>query len=264
MNEMIQTTIDGMLSSFDYIQVSDESIRAEIEAYRLELQQLGERSSDPGSFMADMQSSGLMDKQTNLITRAASGDSGAAMPVSDSSESKTPVAGAPDNDWMPPEKLPTVKEFLEQYRPGAEAAKKHGYQFRAVAAYEKIFSIADRTDDLLENNIILEEEGHLRAIAAEASYDINKLAYDTQDPNNIAARNQFKRLMDLAESYQTDEELYYKTDLLVQENLQEQSRFESRMLMAITLSNVLLGYIKSKQNAWMDINQFGGGIYCST
>ncbi|MCR9145151.1 MAG: hypothetical protein NXI24_23135 [bacterium] len=243
MDPMIQQTIDGLVSGFAHIQVNDPGLLAEIEAYKNELRELGEKSTDVGAFMNELQPSGLMQRNSDLMTRAATAAS-APQNQNDAQKDARSDAGqaAP--------KLPTVREFLEQYRASYNAAKNHGYQFRAVKAYEALFAVADRTDDLLEMHIMLEEEGHLRAITAEAMYDINKLAFDSQDPNNAAARNQFQRLMELAEDYRTDPELDYRTDLLIQENQQEHYRFNFMIHPVANLGHALMSYIVCKQRVW--------------
>ncbi len=238
MDAMIQQTIDGMLSGFAHVQVSDPGVQAEIDAFREEMYALGERAGDVGAFMTELQSSGLMQKQTDLMTRASQAASAPAA-----------AADAPPAGETAP-KLPTVSEFLEQYRASYEAAQSHGYQDRAVAAYEKLFAVADRTDDLLEMHIILEEEGLLRGLTAEALYDINRLHYDASDPNHAGVREQFQSLMQLAEEYRTDEELEYRTEVLVQENQQRTYRFNARMHAPLNLAHALLGYVRCKQIVW--------------
>ncbi|MCP5484860.1 MAG: hypothetical protein H7A22_04950 [Spirochaetales bacterium] len=252
MDAMIEQTINGLLGGFHAITVTDPAIKKEIEDYEQELRDLGEKSGDVSAFMTELQSSGLMQKNSDLMTKAATASSPEAADQAPSDTSASP----------PPRKLPTVAEFLEQYRASHDAVKGHGYQFRAEKAYERLFAVKDRTDDLLEMNIILEEEGHLRAIAAEALYDINKLAYDSQDPNHTAFRNQFKRMMDLAENYRTDPELDYETDRLVQQNQQESFAFNFMVHPVANLAHALLTYVRLKQAVWsgQDLEKYTAGF----
>jgi len=104
MDSTIKTTIDGMLSGFAYLKVSDPELASEIEQYKADMYALGERSPDVMSFMTELQSSGLMDKMTTLMTRAATPAPSAAQDDASSAPPRAPGA------------LPTVREFLEQYR----------------------------------------------------------------------------------------------------------------------------------------------------
>lgn len=240
MDSMIRQTIDGLLSGFAHLQISDPALQEEVDRFKTELEGLGERSGDVGAFMADLQTSGLMQTNSDLMTKAA-------MATQASGQDNT--SESQDTDGSSSQLL-TVREFLEQYRPAYDAAKNHGYQFRAVWAYETIFSIADRTDDLLEMNIILEEEGHLRAMTAEAMYDINKLAWDSQDPNNQGTRDQFQKLMELAENYETNPELDYRLDQLIQENQQGSFRFNFTIHPVANLGYALITYVICKTRVW--------------
>ncbi|MEQ9363990.1 MAG: hypothetical protein RIF32_07100 [Leptospirales bacterium] len=244
MDPMIQQTIDGLLSGFAQIQIDDPQLQAEVDAYQKEMRTLGESSSDVGAFMTELQTSGLMQRASDLLTKAATASGNSA---SDAANNSGGDGQAMRSTSPPP---PTVREFLEQYRPAYEAARNHGYQFRAVKAYEALFAVADRTDDLLEMHIMLEEEGHLRAMTAEALYDVNKLAFDSQDPNHAAAREQFRKMMQLAESYQTDPELDYRADLLIQESQQGNYRFNFRVNPVANLGHALVSYIVCKQRVW--------------
>lgn len=243
MDPIIKQTIDGMLSSFDHVQVSDPAVAADIEQYKQDMYALGQRSSDAGAFMAELQSTGLMARMSELMTRA--------------STASAPSAPAAGQGGGPPA-LPSVREFLGQYRSAYDAVRAHGFQFTAVKAYEQLFAVADRTDHLLTMHIMLEQEGHLRAMTARSLYDINKLQYDLTDPNNAGVRAQFRALMELAESYQTDEELHYRTDLLVQQNQQGASRHEFMIPIVAQLALACLAYHTAKSNARTDLKRYAG------
>ncbi len=247
MDPIIQQTIDGMLSSFAHVQVADPAVAEEIEQFKRDMTALGERSTDAGSFMGELTSSGLMALMSDLMVRAST----PAAP--ESAPQATPSGGGSPT-------LPTVREFLEQYRSSYEAAQAHGFQFTAVQAYNELFAVANRTDDLLEMNILLESEGHLRAITAAALYDIHKLNHDTTDPNNQAVRRGFSAMMKIAQTYRTDEELYYGTDLAIAKNQQSMLRHQFLIVLAAQLALVLVGYGTAKTNARMDLEKFAGAF----
>jgi hypothetical protein len=62
--------------------------------------------------------------------------------------------GTPPEGWT----LPTVKEFLDSYRYVYESSVKPYNRPMTEAAYMRLFAVADRTDDLLEAQIIIEKE----------------------------------------------------------------------------------------------------------
>lgn len=242
MDPIIKQTIDGMLSSFSYVVVSDPAVAADIEQYKRDMRALGERSADVGAFMAELTGSGLMARQSDLMVRASTA------PAAPASAPSSMAGDAPA--------LPTVRAFLEQYRSAHDAARAHGFQFTAVRAYEALFAVADRTDDLLEMHLILEREGLLRETTAAALYDVNKLSYDATDPNQEAMRRGFASMMKLARTYRTDEELYYLTDLQVAKNQQSLYRHQLLIVLAAQLALVLIGYDTAKQNARTDLKKY--------
>ena len=73
------------------------------------------------------------------------------------------VASEEASSSQPPEgwKLPTVGEFLAQYRHVHETSVKPYNRPLTDAAYQRLFDVENRTDDLLEAQIIIEKEGLL-------------------------------------------------------------------------------------------------------
>lgn len=238
---MVEQTMNGYLMAFDSVSVTDEGLKAEIEAFKNELKEIGGQSSDVMDFMNKCTAAGITEKQTDLLTRVHT-------PPAQSEEPAAETQSGGQN-------LPTVEQFLSQYNASYEAAKAHGFQHTAVNAYEEMFGVSERTDDLLEMNIILEKENLFFKPAGAAFYDINKLTYDSQDPNFEAGKQQFERLMNLGLECKTQEELDYKNDKAITENQQNTYRFTwERMVYPTTLSKYLLDYLMLKINIWADNN----------
>lgn len=86
--------------------------------------------------------SGIQDKYTALITKVAMAANSGSQESSETIESAS--------------QLPSVSEFLEQYRPSYDEVCKRG-GLAGKKAYEDLFDIANKTDDLLEAQIIIEE-----------------------------------------------------------------------------------------------------------
>ena len=250
MDPIIKQTIDGFLIGFEHVNVTDPALQAEIDAYREELLALGEKSQDVSAFMTELQSSGLMEKNGTLMTKASTASMAAA-------ESSAQVAG----EKVQSGGLPTVREFLDQYRPSYEAAKSHGFQFTAVKAYEELFAVADRADDLLDMHIVLEEEGLLMKISSTALYDIAKISYDKLDPNEIFLRDQERLNMEIARTYDSHEDLYYRKDReVVYEAYKSVCRDLCVRGAVAALANSLLEYNQAKYLARTELDRYIGSF----
>lgn len=238
MDAIIQQTISGYTGVFAAFAISNEKLKNDVESFIIELDALGESCSDIMDFMTKFPSSGLQQKYSDLIASIAS------PPYGDSEGSKD----------LSEKKLPTVKEFLEQYRPSYNAVSNGGFRFRAQKAYENIFAVAERTDDLLEMNIILEKERLLWKIVTEDLLDIYEPILAATDPFNTGVVKQFEKLMHICSTADSDEELSFKTDIAVQENQKFHYCFMARMTASITLLGAIQGYIlcKKKFRTWFN------------
>jgi hypothetical protein len=238
MDAMIQQTISGYTGVFAAFMVSDENLKNEIENFKNELNALGESCADVMDFMTKFPASGLQEKYSDLIARA----SAPPAPQENSSGGGTATKA-----------LPSVKDFLEQFRVSYNAVQNAGYRKRAEKAYENIFAVAERTDDLLEMNIILEREQLLWKIVSEDFIDIYEPILAATDVFNDGIIKQFEKLIQVCKDSTCDEELSYLTDVAVQENQQYNYRFQARMTASIILTGAVLGYslCKTKFRSWM-------------
>ena len=71
---------------------------------------------------------------------------------------------------------------MGQYRIPYEEVKKAGYRKNAQAAYAAILAIPKQTDDMLEAQLILEEDGLLWKIVKEDGLDIFAPILEAMDP----------------------------------------------------------------------------------
>ena len=238
MDATIQLTISGYTSVFSAFTISDEKLKNDVESFIVELNTLGESCSDVMDFMTKFPSSGLQEKYSDLVASVVA----PATTSGDSEESKD----------FSEKKLPTVKEFVEQYRVAYNAVVNGGFRFRAQKAYENIFAVAERTDDLFEMNLILEKERLLWKIVTEDLLDVYEPILDATDPLYTGMVKQFEKLMDVATSSESDEELSFKTDVAVQENQKFSYCFMARLTASIILTNAIMGYslCKDKFRAW--------------
>ena len=235
MDAAIQQTISGYTAVFDSFTISDPALKKEIQDFINEFNSVGENSSDIMDFMAKFPASGLQEKYSALIARAS-----APPPVSSE-------AATPDSDEKPAGALPTVKEFLEQYRESYNAVKSAGYRTRAEKAYENIFAVADRADNLIDMNIILEREQLLWKIVTEDLLDIYQTVLDATDPLNLSVVTRFQKMIETCSKSTCDEELAYRTDVDITTNQKLTYRLMSTIFVPVMLAKSLMEYDKTKQ-----------------
>ena len=233
MDAAIQQTITGYTAVFDSFTISDDALKKDIEDFINDFNTVGENSSDIMDFMAKFPASGLQEKYSNLIARAS-----APPPVSvETNATEEKPAGA----------LPTVKEFLEQYRESYNAVKGAGYRTRAEKAYENIFAVADRADNLIDMNIILEREQLLWKIVTEDLLDIYQTVLDATDPLNLNAVNRFQKMIETCSESTCDEELAYRTDVDITTNQKRTYCLMSDIIVPVMLAKSLMEYDKMKR-----------------
>ncbi len=242
MDAMIKQTISGYTSVFSAFPVSDEAIKKEIEDFTNEINALGESCSDAMDFMTKYPASGLSEKYSDLIARAS------APPPPPAEEEQKEQAQTSKGG------LPTVAAFLSQYRVAYDAVKGAGYRKRAEKAYENIFDVENRTDNLIDMNIILEKEKMMWKIVSEDFLDIYQPILDATDTLNLGVVRQFENLIKICEESTCDEELTYKTDIAVHVNQKYSYNFMARSVAAIMFANAIVGYIacKKKFRTWLE------------
>ncbi|MEA3265861.1 MAG: hypothetical protein U9P42_02815 [Candidatus Fermentibacteria bacterium] len=240
MDAAIKQTITGYTAVFDSFTISDDALKKDIEDFINDFNTVGENSSDVMDFMAKFPASGLQEKYSNLIARAS-----APPPVSaETNAAEEKPAGA----------LPTVKEFLEQYRESYNAVKSAGYRKRAEKAYENIFAVADRADNLIDMNIILEREQLLWKIVTEDLLDIYQTVLDATDPLNLAVVSRFQRMIKTCGEATCDEDLAYRTEVDISINQKQTYRLMSTIYVPVMLAKSLMEYDKMKRifRTWLE------------
>lgn len=233
MNEFIKMTIESYLSVFQSYTISESSLKKDLDEFIKELNEMGDSTDDVAVFSEKLTKSDLMTRYSELISRAGS-------QKSNNSESL---------------KIPTVKEFLEQYRNSYNEVAKSGNRKRAEKAYENIFNVAQRTDNMLDAQIILERERLLWKIVSEDMLDVYENLLSVLDP---LARNMtipIKMNLDVWKEVDSDEEASYKLDIAEKEKniLLEIENF--KMTMVLVLTDLLMGYNSSK----IEFRMWGSG-----
>lgn len=122
-----------------------------------------------------LQDSGLQDEYGQLYMAVMNGNN----EYSTKPEAEQPKAF----DYSKEQRIPTVHEFLDSYRLVYEKAIKPNNRPLTAEAYEKLFEVESRTDDLIEAQIIIEKEGLiLNTVTADYKY-IAEDFMEAADPN---------------------------------------------------------------------------------
>ena len=125
--------------------------------------------------------SGKRDVYNSLYMDAMSGGGTAQAQTTQMSDTES----ADEQGYNAPEgwKLPTVGEFLYQYRHVYETSVKPYNRPLTEAAYQRLFDVENRTDDLLEAQMIIEKEGLLIDTVTADYKNLVKDFMEAVDPN---------------------------------------------------------------------------------
>ena len=171
MDANITVMYQGFFAAFDAVEAKDPELKKKINDWKKRMEDFAAKISDIQDFLPKYYSSGMSEEYATLT---------AQLYTQDNNTGNQPAA----NTGAASSNAPTisVRDFLEQYRPAYEEIRKAGYRKRTEKAYENIFAVADRTDDLLEAQIILEKERLLWKIVYEDWLDIFEPILEAIDP----------------------------------------------------------------------------------
>ena len=132
-------------------------------------------ADDNPSCMDMVGESGLRDEYNQLYMAAINRNNDYSV----SDETDKPKAF----DYSKEQRLPTVHEFLDTYRLVYETSVKPNRRELTDRAYQELFNVENRTDDLMEAQIIIEKE-HLivNTVTAEYKYMAEEFL-EAADPN---------------------------------------------------------------------------------
>lgn len=236
MNNATREIIYAFLEAFTAYPITDASLQGQVDGLQARMLEFADKNQDITTFYTQLAASGLQEEYTALVGKVA-------MASMEPANSGGEVAG----------ETISVKAFVEQYRLAYNEVKKAGYRQGAKAAYERIFAVADLTDDMLEAQIILERERLLWKIVSEDSLDVFRpilQALDPLQPTAIA----IEKHIEVYEQAQSAEELEYALARLELEKLTLVGQGVSKINMAARLGTLIIGYSASKLNT-----QLSGG-----
>lgn len=170
MHEIIQQMLSAYITVFDAYPISPENQQL-VDDFKKRLSEFGERYIDVSNFSSEFMTSGLQEEYTTIITKVVM--DGYNMPTSEKNE---------ETQVNTPNPVVSVKNFVEQYRSAYQAVCDSGYRKRAETAYKAIFAVAERTQDMLTAQTILETERLLWNIIPTDALDIFEPILEVMDP----------------------------------------------------------------------------------
>lgn len=245
MSKLTRGIVQAYLDAFNAYDITSPALQQKTDQLKQKLLDFADANPDVGEFHARFAESGLQEEYSNLVSKVAM----ASMGMADAD-------GTVKTDYSdtPAPEPPSVKEFVEQYRVPYEEIKKAGYRKRGEAAYEKVFAVAERTEDMLEAQIILEEERLLWKIVSEDTLDIFEPILEAMDPLQPAMTTVLDQHVEVYKRVQGVEELDYALERLEYKRIAAVRRAVSNMTISITLSAHLMDYSSQKLNS-----QLSGG-----
>lgn len=252
MDDIFRQMIQGYFDGFDMYEITSSSLQEDVTLFKEKLTGFAESNQDINTFHQRLAESGLQEEYSGLITKVAMAAMASEAMDSDATVSASKAASSASESEGPGEDsgshivFPTVSEFVEQYRISYEEVKKSGYRKRGEAAYEAIFNVANRTDDMVEAQIIMEEERLLWNIVKDDSLDIFEMLLDAMDPLDIAVNYTTVAQINAYINSDSDEELTYNLEVSEHEKHVRINHFLLKKILISQIALMLTKYCKCK------------------
>lgn len=208
MDQIIKSIADGYTQQMDSYTGEDPELIREIEEWKADVYRLAEKHTDPNDFSQTMVQGPLFSRMTDLMYRISMAD------YMKNQETDAGEGGENSRQSDSPAPLPTIREFVDQYRPGYDEIRKARYRVRTIKAYEDVFAVADRTDSLLEGQLILEREGLLRKMTAINGREVGESLLEAMDPLFDATIATTEELVKAYRDFLCPEEVVYRGELI--------------------------------------------------
>lgn len=237
MNDAIRQMVQPLLDAFGMYEIKSPALQTEVDEFKSKLEAFAEEHNDIMTYYNAFASSGLQEEYTDLISKVA---------VSSYGEDNGEASQNEEGESTP---QISVKDFLEQYRPSYDEVCKRG-SVRGKAAYEKVFQVADRTDNMLEAQIILEKERLLWKIVSEDALEIFERKLEEMDPLFLSTTAVLIGQIKCYEEASSEEELEYKLAIQEVDNWKIITDFNCKMNIAAMLAKYIIEYLDAKEKVY--------------
>ncbi|MGI6721585.1 MAG: hypothetical protein ACOX4I_03350 [Anaerovoracaceae bacterium] len=143
-----------------------------------------------------------------------------------------------------------VREYLGRFVPGYYRVAERGYHKRGIAAYEALFNVANRTDDLIEAREIIEREGLIWNLTREEDIDLLETQVQGMDPLDEEAMAPMNLQLRAVLDSSSEEELEYRLELAEYEAVRIMKHALYKKMLVKELSYSISRYETAKSNLW--------------
>jgi hypothetical protein len=236
MDNLVKDVYQGAVNIFNNYEIKSDVMANEIQDWKDRFKAMCEKAKDLTDFYALYANTGLQEENMNLMAKVSMIATGSLNEdgslKTDYSDRKTAAV--------------SVKDYVEQYRAPYDEIKKAGYRKRAEKAYENIFAVADKTDDMAEAQILLEDGRMFLKIVTEDALDIFEPILEALDPLQDGITYLLKRNIEIYKAALSDEEIYYRLECIEPDVIAAVLKFNLSILFpALILSQVMV-YLKNK------------------
>lgn len=254
MDTIVKVIVDGYIKQMDDYKVNDPELKIEVDEWKDAIYKLAEECKDPQVFSTSLIEGPLFTQMTDLIYKITMKDYAETQGAADAEEIQEMYdsGSSAQDDAAPP--LPTIKEYLDQYRFGYDVIKETKYRKKTIEAYENLFAVADRTEDLMEGQIIIEKEGLLRKMTAVNGREVAETLLEAMDPLFDAVKAMAEETAEHFADFLTPEEVTYKSSALKIETIKKINRSQIFVWLGAAWALLTLEYQKGKKmvHAWPD------------
>ena len=213
---------------------------ADIQAFEKELYAFA--ADTPGA-LDIVGESGKRDVYNGFYMAAMNGGTAEHIQTSAPGETSEKQDNKPPEGW----KLPTVGEFLYQYRHVYETSVKPYNRPLTEAAYQRLFDVENRTDDLLEAQMIIEKEGLLIDTVTADYKNLVKDFMDAVDPNYEVTSATTKATLGVYAEAKSLEEITYMGEVAAATCDDIAVQIKLKVEMMTVLTSLIFAWEKSKR-----------------
>ena len=241
MNKDIQNIYKSFISVFNTYEISDESLKKELKKWKKDFKDFSENINDSVDFNNEYWGSELDERHSNLLNKIATISLGYSMEdILKINEKAT---------------LPTLEEFVEQYRAGYNKVKKAAYRKNGELVYEQLFHVLKRTNDVFEGQIIIEKEKLRWKIVKEDFLDVFKPILEAMDPLFHSTYTPLSMDINVYENVESEEELNYYLEINKVKKIKSSQDHFIKIGLILLIQHYTLKYLREKENLYRNLNK---------
>lgn len=231
MKEEVKQIADIYLNAFDAFPCDDEKIKADIEAFKKSVVELGEKS-DITNFTTRFLNDGYNKTYMDLFGRIT-------------------LANSAKYQEKEPEKKPriTPKEYAEQYREGYQAVCACKYLPKTEAVYRRIFELGDTCSDVIDLINACEKEDLFIRLSTVNAVERFEIYLSAADPLHKILATPMLNNLKAWSSALSDAELEHNTRAADITNMQHIQREKQIEYLVVEIAATALFYVKAKLQA---------------